>query len=54
MLTIGSASQLEFCTRAAAVEVLLTLSERAPAIMRKCSTVASGLIPLSLSLSCEV
>lgn len=54
MLTVGSASQLEFCTRAAGVEVLLTLSERAPAIMRKCSTVAPGLMPLVLSLACEV
>lgn len=54
MLTVGSASQLEFCTRAAAVEVLLTLAERAPAIMRKCSTAASGLLPLTLSLACEV
>ncbi|CAM9197764.1 unnamed protein product, partial [Sphacelaria rigidula] len=54
MLTVGSASQLEFCTRAAGVEVLLTLSERAPAIMRKCSTVAPGLMPLVLSLACEL
>ncbi|CAN0320346.1 unnamed protein product, partial [Laminaria digitata] len=54
MLAVGSASQLEFCTRAAAVEVLLSLAERAPAIMRKCSFVAPGLLPLAFSLACEV
>lgn len=54
MLAVGSASQLEFCTRAAAVEVLLSLAERAPAIMRKCPSVAPGLLPLALALACEV
>lgn len=51
---MGSASQLEFCTRAAGVEVLLSLAERAPAIMRKCPAVAPGLLPLALALTCEV
>ena len=54
MLAVGSGSQLEFCTRAAGVEVLLSLAERAPAIMRKCPTVAPGLLPLALVLACEV
>lgn len=54
MLAVGSASQLEFCTRAAGVEVLLSLAERAPAIMRKCTSVAPGLLPLALVLACEV
>lgn len=54
MLAVGSASQLEFCTRAAGVEVLLSLAERAPAIMRKCPSVAPGLLPLALVLACEV
>lgn len=54
MLAVGSASQLEFCTRAAAVEVLLSLAERAPAIMRKCPSVAPGVLPLVLALTCEV
>ena len=54
MLAVGSASQLEFCTRAASVEVLLSLAERAPAIMRKCSFVAPGLLPLAFALACEV
>lgn len=54
MLAIGSASQLEFCTRAAGVEVLLSLAERAPAIMRKSPSVAPGLLPLALVLTCEV
>lgn len=54
LLAVGSASQLEFCTRAAAVEVLLSLAERAPAIVRKCPSVASGLLPLALALTCDV
>lgn len=54
MIAVGSASQLEFCTRAVAVEVLLSLAERAPAIVRKCSSVALGLVPLTLALACEV
>lgn len=54
MLAVGSASQLEFCTRAAGVEVLLSLAERAPAIMRKCPSLAPGLLPLALALTCEV
>lgn len=54
MLAVGSASQVEFCTRVAGVEVLLILAERIPAIMRKCSTLAPGLLPLALALACEV
>lgn len=54
MLAVGSASQLEFCTRAAAVEVLLSLAERAPAIMRKCPSVSPNVLPLVLALTCEV
>lgn len=54
MLAVGLASQLEFSTRTAGVEVLLSLAERAPAIMRKCPNLAPGLLPLSLSLACEV
>lgn len=54
MLAVGSASELEFCARAAGVEVLLTLAERAPAIMRKCHSLALGLFPLAISLACEV
>ncbi|CAM9279367.1 unnamed protein product, partial [Hapterophycus canaliculatus] len=54
MLAVGSASQLEFCTRAAGVEVLLSLAERAPAVMRKCPSLAPGLLPLGLALTCEI
>lgn len=54
MLVVGSASQLEFCTRASGVEVLVSLAERAPAVMRKCSSLAPGLLPLTLTLACEV
>lgn len=54
MLAVGSASQLEFCTRAGGVEVLLSLAERVPAIIRKCTSVAPGLLPLALMLACEV
>eukprot|EP00752_Nemacystus_decipiens_P011318 g10058.t1 len=54
MLTVGAASQLEFCTRAAGVEVLVSLAERAPAIMRTCPSVAPGLLPLAMVLACEM
>ncbi|CAM9453902.1 unnamed protein product [Ectocarpus sp. 13 AM-2016] len=54
MLAVGSASQLEFCTRAAGVEVLLSLAERAPAVMRKCQSIAPGVLPLAMALTCEL
>lgn len=54
MLAVGSASQLEFCTRIAGVEVLISLAERAPAVMRKCPSLVPGLLPLTLTLACQV
>jgi len=48
--TIADAKQLENETRFLAVEMLLTLSEQAPAMMRKQTTFLNNIVPLALQL----
>jgi hypothetical protein len=42
MLTIANANQLEFSTRSIAVEILITLTETAPALSRRCQALSQG------------
>ncbi|CAM9202550.1 unnamed protein product, partial [Chrysoparadoxa australica] len=54
MITVGSACQLEFSTRSAAVELLLTVCEQAPAVMRQTPAFIPELLRVLLQMTCEV
>jgi hypothetical protein len=54
MLTVAGSSGLEFSTRSMALELMVTLTESAPALARKCPGLVQGLIPLAMSLMLEV
>jgi hypothetical protein len=54
MLTVGNATGLEFSTRSMALELLVTITETAPALARRCPGLVQGLVPLAMSLMLEV
>ena len=54
MLTVARSESLEFPTRSLAVELMVTFTETAPALARRCTALVEGLIPLSMALALEV
>jgi len=54
MLTVSGSTQLDFATRAIALEVIVTLCEAAPAQMRKCQELTQGIFPLCLTMAIEL
>ena len=54
MLTVALSESLEFPTRSLAVELILTFTETAPALARRCAGLVEGLIPLCMALALEV
>lgn len=52
MLAVASAPALEFGTRARAVELLLTLAERAPALVRRHKALVERLVPVVFEMMC--
>jgi len=54
MLSVASAGSLEFTTRSLALELMVTLTESAPALARRCEGFLASLIPLAMSLMLEV
>lgn len=54
MLTVANAQGLEFSTRSMALELMVTITETAPAMARRCMGLIQGLIPLAMSLSLEL
>jgi hypothetical protein len=54
MLAIGNATFLDFSTRTMAVEILLSLTEAAPALVRRSPTLIQGLVPLAMCMCLEV
>ncbi|KAJ1437419.1 armadillo-type protein [Ochromonadaceae sp. CCMP2298] len=54
MLQVGNAQGLEFSTRSMALELLVTITETAPALARRCPGLVQGLVPLAMSLMLEV
>jgi hypothetical protein len=54
MLTVAGSSALEFSTRSMALELMVTLTETAPALARRCAGLLEGLVPLSMSLALEI
>ncbi|CAM9098384.1 unnamed protein product, partial [Ectocarpus fasciculatus] len=54
MITVGGSSNLEYSTRTMAVELLVTLTETAPAMARRTPTLVQGLVPLAMNMALDV
>jgi importin-5 len=54
MLTVANSQGLEFSTRSMALELLVTMTETAPALARRCPGLVQGIVPLAMSLMLEV
>lgn len=54
MLTVAKAEALDFPTRSIALELMVTLTETAPALARRCPGLVEGLVPLAMSLMLDV
>jgi len=54
MLTVANAQGLEFSTRSMALELMVTITETAPALARRCAGLLQGLVPLAMALMLEV
>jgi hypothetical protein len=54
MLTVANAQGLEFSTRSMALELMVTITETAPALARRCAGLIQGLVPLAMSLMLEI
>ena len=50
MLTVAQSKDLEFPTRSIALELMVTLTETAPALARRCRGLVQGLVPLAFSI----
>lgn len=46
MMFIANAASLEVSTRVVALEFIITLTETAPALARRCTTLVQGIIPV--------
>ncbi len=53
MLQIAGHKDFEFSTRSMALELLATLSQTAPALVRKCSSLVPGVVPLAFNMMLE-
>lgn len=54
MLSVAAYDSLEFSTRIMALELLITISETAPALARRCQALVQGVFPLSFQIMLEV
>eukprot|EP01041_Mallomonas_annulata_P004670 gene4670-9261_t len=54
MLTVASSTTLEFPTRSIALELIVTLTETAPALARRCPGLIQGMVPLAMAVMLEV
>lgn len=54
MLTVAGSSSLEFSTRTMALELLVTLTETAPAMARRAPALLQSLVPMAMSMSLEL
>jgi hypothetical protein len=50
MLTVAKSKDLDFPTRSIALELMVTLTETAPALARRCRGLVQGLVPLAFSI----
>lgn len=53
MMNVAGSTQLEFPTRAIALELMVTISETAPALARRCAGLVEGIVPLAFALMFE-
>lgn len=54
MVTVAGSDGLEFPTRSIALELMVTLTETAPALARRCTGLVNGLVPLAMNLMLEI
>ena len=54
MLSVASSNFLEFSTRSIALELMVTLTETAPALARRCPALVEHLVPLAMNIMLEV
>jgi importin-5 len=54
MVTVAASQGLDFPTRSIAVELMVTLTETAPALARRCTGLVNGLVPLAMNLMLEL
>ena len=54
MLTVAQSTALEFSTRSIALELMVTLSESAPALARRCAALVQGIVPLAMAIMLDV
>lgn len=54
MLSVAAYDGLEFSTRVMALELLITISETAPALARRCQPLVQGVFPLAFQVMLEV
>lgn len=53
-MQVANAEELDFSTRSMALELLVTLTECAPALARRCPALIAGLVPLAMSLMMDL
>jgi len=54
MVIVASSEGLEFSTRSMALELMVSLSENAPVLARRCPALISGIVPLAMALMTSV
>lgn len=54
MFSIANEKSLDFSTRSIALELMVTFTESAPALARKCNSLIQGLVPLSMLMMLEL
>ena len=54
MLSVAQTQTLDFPTRSIALELMVTLTETAPALTRRCPGLVNGLVPLAMSIMLDV
>ena len=53
MISVAGSTELDFPTRSIALELMVTLTESAPALARRCNGLVQGLVPLAFALMLE-
>jgi len=54
MISVASSEGLDFSTRSIALELMVTLTESAPAMARRCQGLIQGLVPLAFELMLDI
>jgi importin-5 len=54
MLAIANSQSVDFSTRSMAIEVLITICEKSPALARKCQVLMNGILPTAMTFMLEL